>query len=144
MDIYDANCQLSSRYRNLMNTNVDKMTCNEFLKMNKFYIEIVTKLELEFPIAFSILVYKHLYQFQVLLRTIYRRSNFYCIHVDLDANPQIYSYARKASKCLKNVHLAPKRIRVTWGTYSTLEAERMCQIFLMKKFKTWKYYMNVG
>ena len=42
--------------------------------------------EMEFPIAFSLLVYKDTEQIYRLLRAIYRPSNYYCIHVDAKVN----------------------------------------------------------
>ena len=46
----------------------------------------VSKEELEFPLAFSILFHKDLEQVENLLRTIYRPQNWYCLHLDADAS----------------------------------------------------------
>ncbi|CAF0834644.1 unnamed protein product [Didymodactylos carnosus] len=143
-EINQANLDLFNKYGQIKNKNYFEITCQQFIDENKFYKKSITKMEYNFPLAFSILIYKDLYQFQVLLRTVYREHNYHCIHVDLHAPKYLYYYAQKASKCLKHVYVTPKRIKVAWGTYSTLEAERICQVYLLERFKSWKYYMNLA
>ncbi|CAF1303677.1 unnamed protein product, partial [Didymodactylos carnosus] len=129
-EVEQVNAQLSFESQRLMETNYHQMDCSIFVR--SFYTKRVTQVELDFPLAFTILVFKNLYQFQVLLRMIYRQHNFYCIHTDLHAPQHLVDYSEKASKCLKNVYLSPRRISVKWSAYSTLEAERLCQVFLLQ------------
>ncbi|CAF1397782.1 unnamed protein product [Didymodactylos carnosus] len=142
--IVEAQLNLHKRYDYLEKIKYSEMQCSEFIKMNQFNVQPVTQMEQNFSLAYTILVYQNLYQFQVLLRLIYRVSNYYCIHVDKDAPSFIYNYAKKASECLKNIYEAPDRIHVVWSEFSTLQAERTCQIFLLENFPGWKYYMNLG
>ncbi|CAF0945015.1 unnamed protein product [Didymodactylos carnosus] len=121
-----------------------KMSCSEFIELNGFYSRPITAIEYNYTIAFTILAYKHFYQFQVLLRTLYSRSNFHCIHVDVKAPIIMYKYVVKLSECLENVYLSPVRLTVRWAGFSILEAERSCQLLLLNKEKTWKYYMNLA
>ena len=93
--------------------------------------------------AFSILVYKNFYQFQVLMRTLYVRSNFHCIHVDLKSPNYFHSYARKLSQCLSNVYVI-ESIRVAWGSFRILRTERLCQSVLLKKSTKWHYHMTIA
>ena len=60
--------------------------CSTF-KTERGYTDIpVSKEELAFPLAFSILFHKDLEQVENLLRTIYRPHNWYCLHLDADAS----------------------------------------------------------
>ena len=47
------------------------------------FVSKATKEEQNYPIAFTIMIYKDIEQVYRLLRAIYRPSNYYCIHVDL-------------------------------------------------------------
>jgi hypothetical protein len=119
-------------------------SCSEFIANNDFYSKHIAKLEYDNPMAFSILIYKNLYQFQVLMRTLYVRSNFHCIHVDENASPNCYSYALKLSTCLENVYVSTTRIKVSWGTMSILKAERLCQTYLLKQSPKWHYHITIA
>ncbi|CAF0834625.1 unnamed protein product [Didymodactylos carnosus] len=103
----------------------------------------ITEEEKQYPIAFTILMYDNLFQFEQLLKTIYRPHNFYCIHIDLKTSHIIYKNVKIFTKCLKNVYLSPVRYNVTWGRYSVLEAEQECQQYLLK-FPQWNYYLNLA
>jgi len=105
---------------------------------------IVSSEELIYPLAFTILIHSNLDQFDFLLRTIYRKSNYYCIHVDLKAPITLYQAIKDRSSCVTNIYLAEKRINVTWGHFSVLEAEHSCQKELLKQSTQWKYYFNLA
>jgi len=104
----------------------------------------VSSEELTYPLAFTILIHSNLDQFDFLLRTIYRKSNYYCIHVDLKAPITLYQAIKDRSSCVTNIYLAEKRINVTWGHFSVLEAEHSCQKELLKQSTQWKYYFNLA
>jgi len=78
------------------------------------------------------------------MRTLYTRSNFHCIHVDQDAPIDFYTYTLKLSQCLDHVYVAYPRIKVHWGLMNILQAERLCQTFLLKQSPTWYYYMTIA
>ncbi len=120
------------------------LKCNEFITKNGFYSKHITELEYNNPMAFSILVYKNFYQFQVLMRILYVRSNFHCIHVEQEAPINFYTYALKLSTCLDNVYVAHPRIEVSWGGMEILVAERLCQTYLLKQSSKWHYYMTIA
>ncbi len=120
------------------------LSCAEFITVNGFYSKHITDLEYNNPMAFSILVYKNLYQFQVLMRTLYVRSNFHCIHVDKEASFDLYAYVVKLSTCLENVHIVHPRLEVSWGAMTILEVERHCQRYLLQKSSKWHYYMTIA
>ncbi len=100
--------------------------------------------ELTYPLAFSILVHSNLDQFDFLLRTIYRHHNYYCIHVDSKSSLTLYEAIINRSKCVTNIYITEKRLNVTWGRFSVLEAEHLCQKELLKQSKQWKYYFNLA
>ena len=56
--------------------------CVEFRKERGYIEHPLSQEELDFSIAFGILVYKDVEQVERLLRAIYRPQHFYCIHVD--------------------------------------------------------------
>ena len=104
----------------------------------------ITSEELSYPLAFTILIHSNLNQFDFILRTIYRRHNYYCIHVDLKASVSLYQAIKSRSTCVPNVYLPEKRVNVTWGHFSVLEAEHLCQRELLKQSMSWKYYFNLA
>ena len=129
---------------NHSNIHYDNISCSEFIVDNDFYSKHITTMERANPIAFTILVYKYLYQFQVLMRTLYVRTNLHCIHVDRKASQEIYLYAHKLSTCLENVHVLDTRIDVQWGDITILEAQSLCQRFLLNQSSAWHYYMTIA
>ena len=60
--------------------------CSAFKTERGYTDSPVSKEELDFPLAFSILFHKDLEQVENLLRTIYRPHNWYCLHLDADAS----------------------------------------------------------
>ena len=117
--------------------------CQEF-KINRGYItKALSKNEEEFPLAFSINIYKDIEQFERLLRAIYRPQNYYCIHID-KKSPNIFHRAvKKISNCFSNVFVASKIIEVTWGEFSVLETAIICMKDLLLRSKKWKYFINL-
>ncbi|CAF1239301.1 unnamed protein product [Rotaria sordida] len=43
-----------------------------------------------------------------------------------------------------NVYIATPRLKVSWGTMSILEAERLCQTYLLKQSSKWHYHMTIA
>jgi beta-1,3-galactosyl-O-glycosyl-glycoprotein beta-1,6-N-acetylglucosaminyltransferase/N-acetyllactosaminide beta-1,6-N-acetylglucosaminyltransferase len=56
----------------------------------------------------------------------------------------LYQAIVNRSKCVTNIYLPEKRLNVTWGQFSVLEAEHLCQKELLKRSKQWKYYFNLA
>ena len=48
-------------------------------------LQPVNEFEENFPLAFTFLIYRNFAQFEQLFRSVYRRHNFYCIHLDAKA-----------------------------------------------------------
>jgi hypothetical protein len=100
--------------------------------------------EITYPLAFTILIHSNLDQFDFLLRTIYRKNNYYCIHVDLKTPVKLYQAIKTRAKCVSNIYFPGKRFNVSWGRFSVLEAEYSCQKELLKQSNQWKYYFNLA
>lgn len=96
-----------------------------------------------FPLAFTILMFENVEQFERLLRVIYRPQNFYCIHVDNDASVQVLQAVKAIVQCFDNVILASKQEKVLYATFSRLQADLNCMQDLIK-YPAWKYLLNVA
>ncbi|CAF2627077.1 unnamed protein product [Rotaria sp. Silwood2] len=146
-------CGRLIRYPNIILTESELLQINEeassFFSYSKdcslFQRSIkISSAELTYPLAFTILIHTNLDQFDFILRTIYHRYNYYCIHVDIKSSLSLYQAIENRVKCVSNIYLSEKRINVTWGDFSVLEAEHICQKVLLKKSLTWKYYFNLA
>ena len=113
--------------------------CEEFRKERQ-YMSATSKEEMEFPLAFSLKMYRNPERAERLLRAIYRPQNFYCIHVDAKAEEHVYNIMRAISDCFPNVMMS-QRLDVRWGTMSVVEAELVCMRTLWKYH--WEYLLNL-
>ncbi|XP_067663732.1 beta-1,3-galactosyl-O-glycosyl-glycoprotein beta-1,6-N-acetylglucosaminyltransferase 4-like [Haliotis asinina] len=145
-EIERAKYKMAKDYNYLANLDDSYITtgandCSKF-KQDRGYIMNVSKEEEEFPIAFSIVLYKDAQQAERLLRAVYRPNNHYCIHVDAKASPSVHEAMKKLTGCFDNVNMASKTLSVTWGKFSVLETELVCISDLLH-FKKWKYFINL-
>ena len=95
----------------------------------------------QFSLAFSILMFENVEQFERLLRLIYRPQNFYCVHVDKDASEKVFKAVQSIVQCFNNVIMASQRERVLYATFSRLQADLNCMVDLLK-YPSWKYLLN--
>ncbi|KAH3816229.1 hypothetical protein DPMN_117742 [Dreissena polymorpha] len=117
--------------------------CSLF-KFHRGYItDSISEFEREFPVAFSILMYKDIEMFERLLRAIYRPQNYYCIHVDAKTRDDIFKAVLAMTECFENVFMASQRIRVKWGKLSVLTPELVCMDDLLRRSTKWKYFINL-
>ncbi|XP_078000065.1 beta-1,3-galactosyl-O-glycosyl-glycoprotein beta-1,6-N-acetylglucosaminyltransferase-like [Glandiceps talaboti] len=117
--------------------------CSDFLQTGGYTYKPVTQEEIDFPLAFSILMYRSVYQVEQLLRTIYRPHNIYCIHVDKKAPSELHTAMKAITSCFNNVFIASRLTNVVWGSISVVNAERYCQKDLLARNKKWKYLINL-
>ncbi|XP_002734297.1 beta-1,3-galactosyl-O-glycosyl-glycoprotein beta-1,6-N-acetylglucosaminyltransferase-like [Saccoglossus kowalevskii] len=117
--------------------------CHWFAHSRGYLSKPVLQEELEFPLAFGILVYKTVHQVEQLLRTIYRPHNIYCIHVDKKAATIVHDGLQAIANCFDNVFIAKRLMNVVWGTITVVEAELSCQSDTLERNKKWKYYINL-
>ncbi|KAL4219084.1 hypothetical protein ACF0H5_021667 [Mactra antiquata] len=116
--------------------------CEQFKTARGYLNSPFTNIELNFPIAFSIIAYQNVEQIEYLLRAIYRPQNFYCIHMDAKSSIDDVLTIRKIASCFENVFLASRSVAVKWGEFTVLEAELICMDDLYKK-GYWKYFINL-
>ncbi|TGZ75531.1 hypothetical protein CRM22_000301 [Opisthorchis felineus] len=110
------------------------------------YNYTVTSDELEFPLAYSILVYANPERAARLVAAIYRPHNFYCIHVDRKSSLGIVDLIKMYGQCFdSNVFFVPdeERTTVRWGYFSVLEPELTCTRLLLQRSRKWKYWINL-
>src|SRR6185436_5793322 len=97
--------------------------CNAFMKLRKYMAKPASLEEENFPIAFSILMFQDVEQFERLLRAIYRPQNYYCVHVDKKSDTTINDAVNSIASCFPNVFITPQSFDVRWGTFSILQPE---------------------
>ena len=72
--------------------------CQVFRDERGYVMHPTSKDEVDFPIAFSILMYTGVQQVERLLRAVYAPQNFYCIHIDLKATDEVHMAMRAISR----------------------------------------------
>ncbi len=125
--------------------NITKDQC-QFYRLERFnekFHQEDTNINRQFPLAFTILMYENVEQFERLLRVIYRPQNFYCVHVDTDASSNVLEAVKAIVQCFDNVILASKQEKVIYATFSRLQADLNCMQDLIK-YPSWKYLLNVA
>ncbi|CAG5116301.1 unnamed protein product [Candidula unifasciata] len=116
--------------------------CANFQQQRGYIMSSLTKEEEQFPIAYSLIVYKDAEMVERLLRAIYRPHNVYCIHVDYKSPLEFFRTISAIANCFPNVFIASKRVDVTWGTFTVLEPELICMEELWR-YRKWKYFINL-
>ncbi|KAH3888433.1 hypothetical protein DPMN_012468 [Dreissena polymorpha] len=117
--------------------------CSTFKNQLRYIDRHLTEVERNFPIAFSLLMFKDIEQSEGLLREIYRPQNYYCIHVVAKSDHTIYEAMSFIVNCFDNVFLTLTRFDVQWGTMTVLEPELQCMQELWNKSASWKYFINL-
>lgn len=106
-----------------------------------------TQLELNFPIAFSFVVYESPEQFLRLLKLLYRPQNVYCIHPDKKS--KYHSFFSNFARCFHNVIIAREIHDVRWGYKTLLMAQMSCLSDLIdhrsrqRDQEKWRYVINL-
>ena len=116
--------------------------CHTFRTKRGYVMEPLSQEEANFPLAFSILMYKDVFQVERLLRAIYMPQNYYCIHVDAKASGSIHQTMRSITNCFPNVFMASRLYPTYWGHISIVKADLGCMQDLRKY--EWKYYINLS
>ena len=117
--------------------------CGVFIKQRRYLTLPVNDEEADFPLAFSILLYKDVEQFERLLRAVYRPQNVYCVHVDNKSSTAIKDAVQSVAACFDNVFVSPNSYDVQGGTFTVLAPELTCMEELLRRHKKWKYFINL-
>jgi len=122
-----------------------KLTENcDIFKLKRGYYNYNLKLEEEeFPIAYSILLYKDVEQAERLLKAIYRPQNVYCLHVDADSHGQVHIAVDHVAKCFNNVFVVTRKEYVVYEGLSRLQADLNCMENLLQGGREWNYFINL-
>ena len=124
--------------------NINDIGCIKFKLSRGYRLNALDQEEENFPIAFNILMHKDIDQVEMLLRSIYRPQNSYCIHIDSKSDPDVVESVRAIASCFDNVFLASRLERVVYAGYSRLQADINCMKDQLKSPVKWKYLLNVA
>ena len=89
------------------------LSCPNFRSSRNFSMSPLSEESAKYPIAFNILLHKSASQFEVLLQSIYRPQNSYCIHLDGKAGESLQKAIVKIVGCFPNVFMA-SRYELVW------------------------------
>jgi len=95
--------------------------CRQLQIVGKYQMVPVRIADVDFPVAFTLLVHLNAEQFERLLRAIYRPQNVYCVHVDAKSPASFQSAVKAVVNCFHNVFLATHLHRVVYAGPSRLQ-----------------------
>ena len=124
--------------------NINDIGCVKFKLSRGYHLKALDPEEENFPIAFNIIMHMDIDQVEMLLRSIYRPQNSYCIHIDAKCDPDVVESVRAIASCFDNVFLASQLERVVYAGYSRLQADINCMKDQLKSPVKWKYLLNVA
>jgi len=112
----------------------------------------VSRLELDFPLAYYITAYTDARNFELLLSTIFRPHNALCVHLDPKASQDFLNTVRQILSCYRerypgaanHILEASFSVPVFWGHFSIVEAELICLRDLLASNVSWKYAIDVA
>ena len=118
--------------------------CQIFKNTLGYHIVPLPDEDLDFSIAFNLLIHNRVEQFERLLRAIYRPQNSYCIHVDAKSSDKFVMAVRGIAGCFHNVFVASKLESVVYAGYSRLQADINCMKDQLKSPINWRYLLNTA
>ena len=86
----------------------------------------ITKDEVAFPMAFTLIVHNSPFQIFRLLKVIYRPHNIYCIHYDSKSSQDKKLVFNNLAMCFDNIIIPSNIISVWWGHHSLMDAQMNC------------------
>ncbi|KAK7895920.1 hypothetical protein WMY93_021245 [Mugilogobius chulae] len=125
--------------------NLIKVTsnCRAFLQSRGYRDVCTSQDEMNFPLAYSLVVHTDAWMVERLIRTLYSPSNIFCIHYDEKSSVQFRTAMEGLAQCLPNVFIASKRERVIYASMTRLKADLHCISDLLKSEVKWKYIINL-
>lgn len=138
----------------------DRSKCDWFKEIRGYNRVNPKQSEIEFPLAYLILLHDQVEQFERQLRLIYQPQNVYCIHVDMKSSLTVLKAIQSIAACFDNVFLTTKRESVIWSGMTLLQADLNCMSDLLnlnklvniqkhpsfrtKRVVSWKYVINLA
>lgn len=117
--------------------------CDQFVSSLGYDAIQVTEAELEFPLAYSLVVHQDAALVERLLRAVYVPHNIYCIHYDRKSSADFMSAMTGLARCIPNVFIASKLERVQYAGISRLRADLNCLSDLLDSEVKWRYVINL-
>ena len=100
--------------------------------------------ELDFPLAYILVVYTNPRQMVRLIKALWRPQNLFCIHPDAKQSDQFIGVFRQLSKCLDNVFLPQKLEKVFYQHHTIMDSQLNCYEDLLKyPSNRWRYVINL-
>ena len=88
-------------------------------------------------------LYKGAGLFVKQLQFIYMPQNIYCIHIDKSSSTIFVNAVEQIVRCLPNVFVTKKRIKVIYLHVSTVQAQLNCIEDLLDSSVSWRYLFNL-
>ncbi|KAK6192414.1 hypothetical protein SNE40_003883 [Patella caerulea] len=116
--------------------------CKQYKSKRGFIEKNSSTEELEFPLAFSILTYNNIEQFERMLRVLHVPQNVYCIHVDNKSSDHFKNAVKSITNCFPNVFIASKLETIVYASITRLQADINCMADLLQRKEKWRYLLN--
>ena len=100
-------------------------------------------MERNFPLAYVVQLYTGAGLFVKQLQFIYVPHNIYCINIDKSSSTVFVNAVEQIVRCLPNVFVAKKRIKVIYLHVSTVQAQLNCMEDLLESSVPWRYLFNL-
>ncbi|KAM8887361.1 beta-1,3-galactosyl-O-glycosyl-glycoprotein beta-1,6-N-acetylglucosaminyltransferase-like isoform 1-T2 [Spinachia spinachia] len=117
--------------------------CRTYKESRKYLTIPLSRVEVDFPLAYSIVVHHKVQNFERLLRAIYAPQNIYCIHVDKKSDASVYSAVSAITSCFPNVFMVSQRVDVVYAAWPRVQADLNCMADLYNAKTNWKYFINL-
>ena len=110
----------------------------------------VSQQEIDFPLAYFITAFTDARNLELMLATIFRPHNSYCVHIDPKADPVFRRSVQQLLYCYRAryqdsyIHPATHPVSVFYMHYSIVEAELICLKDLLHNERPWSYAINMA
>uniref|UniRef100_A0A0N5BIF9 Uncharacterized protein n=1 Tax=Strongyloides papillosus TaxID=174720 RepID=A0A0N5BIF9_STREA len=115
-----------------------EMSCSAIKKRHFFPTKEFHTIEEEnFPLAYSMLVYKNYYQLELQLSLTYSQYNHYCFIIDSKSNSLFHEQLIKLGSCFENVYIMKKEFTLDSNGKNYANGHMECLRHLISK--NWNY-----
>ncbi|XP_037337994.2 beta-1,3-galactosyl-O-glycosyl-glycoprotein beta-1,6-N-acetylglucosaminyltransferase-like [Pungitius pungitius] len=117
--------------------------CRNFKASRKYLTIPLSRVEEDFPLAYSVVVHHKVQNFERLLRAIYAPQNIYCVHVDKKSDASVYSAIGAITSCFPNVFTSTLWLTMVYAAWPRVQADINCMADLYNAKTKWKYFINL-
>ena len=110
----------------------------------------VSQEELNFPLAYFITAFTDSRNLELMLATIFRPHNSYCVHIDSKSDPIFSRSVRQMLHCYRARYpgsyafSSSQSVPVFWTHFSIVEAELLCLRDLLDNDRPWSYALDMA